>query len=167
MKKLSLLGSLLFSFSLTGCGQKAFDRQLALLYRQTVPLVQPAQLAKELKQKQPLLMLDIRSEAEYAVSHLPGAALVDYQTFTLKDVSNIPKDAPVVVYCAVGVRSERVGEQLQRAGYTNVRNLYGGILQWKNAGRPVVRAQNIPTERVHTYNRYWGVWLTNGVKVHD
>ena len=166
MKKLSLLGSLLFSFSLTGCGQKTFDQQLALLYRETVPLVQPAELAEELKQ-QPVFLLDIRSAAEYAVSHLPGAALVDYTTFTLQDVSTIPKDAAVVVYCAVGVRSERVGEQLQRAGFTNVRNLYGGILQWKNAGLPVVGAQNIPTERVHTYNRYWGVWLTNGVKVYD
>ncbi len=158
---------MLFSVSFTGCGQKAFDKQLELLYNHTVPLVQPAALTQESKQNIPLVLLDIRSRAEYEVSHLPGAIFLDYESFNLPQVANIPRHAPVVVYCSVGVRSEKIGEQLQQVGFTNVRNIYGGIFNWKNAGLPVVKGVNIPTDSVHGYNWYWGTWLTNGIKVYD
>lgn len=167
MKKCIFLLPLFFAISLTGCGQKVFDKQLHLLYKKTVPLVQPAQVATELKQQKPVVLLDIRSPAEYGVSHLPGAIFMDYTTFTPKMVKSIPKDVMVVVYCTVGVRSEKIGEKLQQAGFKNVRNMYGGILQWKNAGLPVVRGKNLTTDSVHTYNRYWGAWLTNGIKVYE
>ena len=167
MKKLTLLAQMLVSVCLPGCGQQAFDKQLELLYKHTVPLVQPTALAQELKQNIPPVLLDVRSGAEYKVSHLPGAIFLDYESFTLDQVRNIPLQSPVVVYCSVGVRSEKIGEQLLRAGYTKVRNVYGGIFKWKNAGLPVVRHPNIPTDSVHVYNRYWGTWLTNGVKVYE
>ena len=167
MKKLTLLAQMLFSVSISGCGQNAFDKQLQLLYKNSVPLVQPSALAPELNQNIPPVLLDIRSRAEYEVSHLPGAVFLDYESFTLAAVKNIPPHQAIVVYCSVGVRSEKIGEQLQQAGFTKVRNLYGGIFKWKNDGLPVVRAQNIPTDSVHVYNRYWGTWLTNGVKVYD
>jgi 3-mercaptopyruvate sulfurtransferase SseA len=70
------------------------------------------------------------------------------------------------VYCSVGYRSEKVSEQLRQAGYQTVYNLYGGIFEWKNQGHPVVNAEGEPTERVHAYNRSWGVWLKKGDKVY-
>jgi rhodanese-related sulfurtransferase len=167
MQKLTLLVQVLVSLCLPGCGQKAFDKQLELLYKHTVPLVQPSALALELKQNMHPVLLDVRSRAEYEVSHLPGAVFLDYESFTLNQVKNIPLQVPVVVYCSVGVRSEKIGEQLQQAGYTNVRNVYGGIFKWKNVGLPVVRRPNIPTDSVHVYNRFWGTWLTNGIKVYE
>ncbi len=71
------------------------------------------------------------------------------------------------MYCSVGVRSERVGEKLQQAGFKNVRNLYGGIFAWKNKGYVVYNQQNEPTDSVHAYNRYWGQWLTKATKVYE
>jgi 3-mercaptopyruvate sulfurtransferase SseA len=70
------------------------------------------------------------------------------------------------VYCSVGYRSERVGEKLQKLGYQNVYNIYGGIFEWKNEGMQVVNRQNQPTDSVHTYNKNWSKWLLKGVKVY-
>ena len=155
---------LLLSAYASACGQRSFDQQLESMYRRTVPLIRPSAL-DSLEQERPVVLLDTRTPEEYAVSHLPNARFVDYDTFTPQEVDDIPKEAKVVVYCAVGYRSERVGEQLQEAGYEHVQNLYGGIFEWKNQGHDVVNPRGQPTDSVHTYNRRWSKWLERGVKV--
>lgn len=153
--------------NLQSCGNFLYQKQLRLLYKNTVPVISPEKLATIIQQKEPVYLLDTRSAREYEVSHLAGAQFVDYESFEINQVRDIPREAEVVVYCAVGVRSERVGEKLKEAGYTGVKNLYGGIFAWKNRGFPVVnRAQEV-TDQVHTYNRYWAVWLQKGVKVYE
>jgi len=157
----------IMALNLNSCHEFLYQKQLRLLYKNTVPLIQPEKLNK-LKDKAPgLILLDIRSAREYAVSHLAGARLLEFNNFNLNQVDGISKEALVVVYCTVGVRSEQVGARLKSAGYTKVYNLFGGIFGWKNQGYPVVNQEQIPTEQVHTYNRYWAVWLQNGVKVYE
>lgn len=152
------------SSSLSACGQQTFDQKLEAMYRHTVPLIKPAAL-DSLQQQRSVVLLDTRTPEEYAVSHLPHARFVNYDTFEVTDVSDVDKDAEVVIYCAVGYRSERVGEALQKAGYRHVQNLYGGIFAWKNAGNTVMNQREEPTDSVHTYNRNWSKWLERGVKV--
>ncbi|MDQ3291584.1 MAG: rhodanese-like domain-containing protein [Bacteroidota bacterium] len=167
MKKFTLLAQLLLSVVIPGCGQKAFDKQLSLLYKKTVPFIRPTKLASEIKENPNLILLDTRSPAEFAVSHLPKALFLNYDHFTLDQVKYIAPETPIVIYCSVGVRSENIGEKLLQAGYKNVRNLYGGIFAWKNEGHSVVNGENILTDSVHTYNRYWAIWLKKGIKVYD
>ncbi len=153
---------LLFS-TLTSCGQKTFDEKMESLYSNTVPLIKADSLNSRLNN---VVILDTRAEQEYKVSHIEGARFVDYDNFKPKDVKDIRKDQEIIVYCSVGYRSERVGEKLQKAGYTNVKNLYGGIFGWKNEGFEVVGQNNEPTDSVHVYNRLWGKWLFKGIKVY-
>ena len=148
----------------SACGQRTYDQQLESMYQHTVPLIWPSAL-DSLVQVRSVVLLDTRTPEEYAVSHLRHARFVDYEAFAPQDVQDIPKDATLVVYCAVGYRSERVGEQLQAAGYQHVQNLYGGIFEWKNQGHEVINPQGNPTDSVHTYNRRWSKWLQRGVKV--
>ena len=70
------------------------------------------------------------------------------------------------MYCSVGYRSEKISEKLIAAGFTDVSNLYGGIFEWVNIGRPVYKASNQKTNRVHTYNKEWSKWLRTGIKVY-
>ena len=72
----------------------------------------------------------------------------------------------IVVYCAVGVRSEDIGEILLASGYSEVKNLYGGIFEWKNQGRIVIDSLKKETENVHAYSKYWGRLLTRANKVY-
>lgn len=149
---------------LHGCGQGTYAEELDRLYKGTVPLIQPDSLEKIVKT---VVILDTRSESEYGVSHIEGARFVDYEQFSIKSMDRFEKDTPIVVYCSVGYRSERIGEQLQTAGYGKVANLYGGIFEWKNTDHTVVDSENKPTDRVHTYNKNWSRWLKKGIKVYE
>tara|TARA_B100000795_G_scaffold74419_1_gene52771 strand:- start:29088 stop:29546 length:459 start_codon:yes stop_codon:yes gene_type:complete len=113
------------------------------------------------------IVLDTREKKEYDLSHIKGARHVGYKTFDIKTVSkNIKnKDTPIVVYCSLGVRSEDIGEKLQKAGYTNIKNLYGGIFDWKNNNLPVVNLNQKETDSIHAYSKKWSKWLTKGIKV--
>lgn len=116
-----------------------------------------------------VIILDAREEKEYKVSHLAGAYYSGYSNFSLEGIQDHAKDKDqlIIVYCSLGVRSENIGAKLQDAGYTNVKNLYGGIIEWKNKGYPVINPQGNETEQVHTYSRYWGKWLINGKGIYE
>jgi len=133
------------------------------LLKESVPFMSVTQLQQ---QPAPPVLLDTREAPEFTVSHLRGARLVGYEKFSLAAVQDLPKNAPIVVYCSVGVRSEKIGAQLKQAGFTNVHNLYGGLFEWVNEGQPVVTAANQPTDRVHAYSPTWGIWLRRGRKVY-
>lgn len=152
--------------SLPALGQvqsRAFKATIDALNSETVPYVS----CEELKRWPHTVLLDTRARAEYDVSHLPGARWVGYDDFDLSRMRDVPKTARVVVYCSVGYRSEKVGEKLLAAGFSNVYNLYGSLFEWVNQGNPVVGPDGRPTTRVHAYNRMWGVWLTRGEKVYQ
>jgi rhodanese-related sulfurtransferase len=101
------------------------------------------------------VLLDARTEDEFAVSRLQGAARIDPYRPSLRPVQKLPKDTAIVVYSSAGYRGARVASWLARAGYSNVRNLSGGIFAWVNEGRPVFRGET-PTAQVHPYNQVWG-----------
>ena len=148
-------------------GQRDFDEKVNSLLDRSVPLISSQQLSDSLEAGEEIILLDTRGEDEYAVSHLRGARFIDYDDFSIDMVSNLKKDSPIVIYCSVGYRSEKIGEKLLEAGYTKVFNLYGGIFGWKNSGRKVVNADGLATDSVHTYNESWSKWLVKGVKVYD
>jgi rhodanese-related sulfurtransferase len=102
------------------------------------------------------LLLDVRTRAEYAVSHLQGARHVEPGAPAA--VINEGKDRPIVTYCSVGYRSGAFAKKLSDAGFTNVVNLEGSIFRWANEGRPVFRGSRKVNE-VHPYNRTWGMLL--------
>lgn len=142
-----------------------YAHMLEGMYRFTVPLMLPEQLQERMDTGQEFILIDARSKKEQEISHIPGAHFVDYDGFNKKDVESYGRDIPVIVYCSVGYRSERVGEKLQRMGFRNVYNLYGGIFQWSNEGRILLDSGGDPTQFVHTYNEDWGRWLLKGTKV--
>jgi rhodanese-related sulfurtransferase len=162
-EKIVIIGLLLLFFW-TCSGQVrsgAYKAMLKTLLSHTVPEVSVSQVIQD----SAVTFLDAREPNEFAVSHLSSAHYVGYDHFDMKSVESIPKDERIVVYCSVGYRSEKVAEQLIAAGYKNVSNLYGGIFEWVNEGQSVVDATG-PTERVHAFNRKWGIWLKKGKKVY-
>lgn len=106
-----------------------------------------------------IIYIDAREKNEFDVSHLKNAIWVGYETFSMKSIKNLPKDSKIVVYCTVGYRSEKITKKISKAGFTNVSNLIGGIVEWKNLGNPVYDSNNKKTEKVHTYDKSWSVWL--------
>lgn len=146
--------------------QTAYDRTLKSIYNNTVPQVKANELRDIIEANMSVIILDTRSREEFEVSHIPGSVFIDYDHFEPNDVSSIDRKAEVIVYCSVGARSEKIGEKLLGLGFSNVRNLYGGIFQWVNEGGSVLNKKNLPTDSVHTYSWLWSVWLERGIKVH-
>ena len=123
----------------TSFGQSDFDRKLQSLYKNTVPLIRSETLLSEIS-KSNVVILDTRSAVEFQVSHLSGALFLDYDSFKPENIKNVNKNSKIIVYCSVGYRSERIGEQLIKLGFKDVSNLYGGIFDWINNGNPIVNS---------------------------
>jgi rhodanese-related sulfurtransferase len=159
--------SLLFSINHLSTAQRgsvssgAYNLLLKTLLTHTVPEVSVADLTLS----HGTLLLDAREKPEYQVSHIANAILVGYDKLDLSTLKNVDKHKPIIVYCSVGYRSEKVAEKLISQGFTNVKNLYGGIFEWKNEGKEVINDQGI-TENVHAFSRTWGIWLKKGNKVY-
>ena len=130
-----------------------------------VEWITTAQLADWLadKKRQPPALLDVRTEEEWNVSHLPVARRVDPNESIEEATAGLPKETPIVTYCAVGYRSGELATKLRAAGFTNVWNLEGSIFQWANENRPLVRGDESVTT-VHPYSTLWGRLLTDDVR---
>ena len=85
---------------------------------------------KELDQKKGMILLDVRTDAEYGQGHIPGAVHVPLADIGDK-VKKLKKDKEVVVYCQSGNRSIWAIKRLMGMGYTNLINLKGGYNAWK------------------------------------
>jgi rhodanese-related sulfurtransferase len=171
MRKVKLIGFLLtYLFMMQACAQtteKAYHLMLKGMYKNTVPFIKANELDKQLlKPSAKPVLLDTRTSEEFNTSHIKSARLTDPDNFSVGQLKGVAKDTPIVVYCSVGYRSERIGEQLKQAGYKNVYNLYGGIFEWVNKGYPVYNKESL-TNKVHAYSRSWGIWLTKGEKVYE
>jgi len=77
-------------------------------------------------------ILDVREPGEHEICRLPGATLVPLGDLPKRlDVLPEPYSGPdIVVYCKSGVRSATAVNVLRRHGYSRVRNLVGGVLEW-------------------------------------
>lgn len=144
-----------------------YDQMLQSLYSDSVPLIPSDSLEKLHQNKADFLLFDTRAKKEYQVSHIQNAIYIGYKKFDLKQLESVPKDQTIIVYCSVGYRSERIGEKLLKAGFTEVYNLYGGIFQWMNDGHPIYNKKKEPTDSIHTYSKNWGKWLEKGIKIYE
>lgn len=115
------------------------------------------------------VLLDSREKQEFETSHLKNAIFVGYDFFNLDSVTKqLPdKNIEIIVYCSLGIRSEDIAEKLEKAGYQNIKNLYGGIFEWKNNDLPVYNTFEKETDSVHTFSKAWSKWLKKGVKVYE
>lgn len=155
---------LLLTIIFSATAQKKLERTLKQLNSESVPYI----YVNELQTSENAILLDTRKKSEYDVSHIKEAIWVGYKGFEKDSITSKieDKNTPIVVYCSIGVRSEDIGEKLQKAGFTNVKNLYGGIFEWKNQGNAVYK-NKMETDSVHTFNKQWGKLLDKGIKVYD
>ncbi len=153
-------------FSIVGNGQSAqgkclnpeFDKKVDSYLSYSVPVITVPEAAAD---KARYFFLDAREKNEFDISHIKNAVHVGYNDFELLNMHGIPKDAPIVIYCSIGYRSEKIGEKLIAAGYTDVHNLYGSLFEWVNQDHSICSKEGNYTKTVHAYNKKWSRWLTS------
>ena len=153
-------------FSSISLAQDSISELLKTHNSESIPYISVQELAMP---KTDAILLDARELSEYKVSHLQNAIHVGYDDFEITTVSKkiTDKSSKIVVYCSLGVRSEDIAEQLKKAGYSNVYNLFGGIFEWKNNDLTVYNDEDEPTENVHAFSKKWSQWLLKGNKIYD
>ena len=161
----TFLVCLLFSGIMVG--QKPLDELLKKYNTHSVPYISVDEL-RMFQMNDTVTILDAREPEEFEVSHLKSAINVGYNNFSLdeKQLKKLNKNIPVIVYCSVGIRSEKIAEELKNTGFATVKNLYGGIFEWKNKGYPVVDTSGVETENIHTFSKIWSKYLHSGNPVY-
>lgn len=135
-----------------------FDETCEKYISGTVPLVYSKELCRVINSPN-VIILDAREENEYLISHLPKAQFIGFSNFGSKSLNSYQKTDTIYVYCSIGYRSEKIGEKIQKMGFNNVFNLYGGIFSWANLGYRIVDKNNEQTKAVHGYDKKWSKLL--------
>jgi rhodanese-related sulfurtransferase len=81
------------------------------------------------------LIVDVREPDEFAAERAPGVALVPLSEFVARH-EELPKDRPLLMICAAGSRSASATAYLLQRGWTDVKNVTGGMMAWAGAGLP-------------------------------
>jgi rhodanese-related sulfurtransferase len=121
--------AVLFSMALTACGsgEKAADgNSKENSYRQ----VSQEEAQKMMDEETDYIILDVRTQEEYASGHIPGAICIPNETIGTDPIEELPdKDQLILVYCRSGNRSKQAAGKLADQGYTNIVE-FGGINTW-------------------------------------
>ncbi len=117
--------------------------------------VAPEEVAANLQSSTPMVLVDVRERDEIENGFLPGANLLGRGHLEAK-IAGVATtaDAPIVVYCAGGVRSAMAAAALQDMGFTNVRSMAGGFTRWARAGLPVKTRKSLTQSQTARYSRH-------------
>lgn len=79
---------------------------------------------------EPFILVDVRTDMEFAEGHIEGAILIPNETIKDQQPALLPdKDATILIYCRSGNRSKQASDKLIEMGYTNIYD-FGGIIDW-------------------------------------
>ena len=133
------------------------DRQVKIetMYRQyaqefpQVKGITAAKLQRLQQQGKKLVLIDVRSPKEIAISRIPGAVTAAEFESNLEQY----KDAVAIAYCTIGYRSGLYAQKLRQQG-VEVFNLEGSLLAWSHAAGELVNGSGT-TKKVHVFGRQW------------
>jgi hydroxyacylglutathione hydrolase len=113
------------AWAAAGCGVSSLRQQ------------SPADLHAELARESSVRVLDVRSDDEWAASHICGAVHImgGYLPERARELAQAK--GPLAIICQTGYRSTVAASVLERAGATDIRNVTGGMNAWQQAGLPV------------------------------
>ena len=108
----------------------------------SVPQMSVEELRQRLASGDGPRVLDVREPSEWNAAHIEGAHLQSVRLLPQR-IAELPFSTsdPIAVICHSGARSSIASSVLQRNGFTNVSNVTGGMVAWKDRGFPVVDAE--------------------------
>ncbi len=89
--------------------------------------------AKALMEGEDVVIVDVRTAAEFSAGHIPNAINIPVESIgSLRPAALDELDATILVYCRSGSRSAQAARRLLNLGYTTVHD-FGGIISWPDA----------------------------------
>lgn len=97
--------------------------------RDVVAQIAPSELQDRLAKGERPLILDVREPHEFASGHIQGARNLPLSGLE-QAPTDLKTDAPIILVCASGMRSQAAYQRLQGWGFTNLMNMTGGMSGW-------------------------------------
>ncbi|MDA8069624.1 MAG: molybdopterin-synthase adenylyltransferase MoeB [Actinomycetota bacterium] len=122
--------------------------------KERIEHVDPAAVRERLQEG--VLVIDVRQDEERAAGHIPGARHVPKSHLESWIEAAAPdRSAPIVLYCASGVRSAWAARTLiEDLGYERVASMTGGFTLWKDRGYEVEVPRTMTPEQRNRYSRH-------------
>ncbi|MCC6556165.1 MAG: molybdopterin-synthase adenylyltransferase MoeB [Polyangiaceae bacterium] len=123
--------------------------------RKSIREVPLAEVKRRLEEKEPMVLLDVREKEEYRAGYIPGAVSIPRAFLEMQVEQKVPdRSAPIVAYCAGGVRSAFAAKTLQELGYTRVESANPGFVRWKDLGYPIEQPPQLTDAQRDRYSRH-------------
>jgi phage shock protein E len=101
--------------------------------------IEPAAFEK-LRASRNVVVLDVRSSAEFATGHVPGAVNLDVNATNFTSQARaLDKSKSYLVHCMAGVRGAKACDAMRRLQFPKLFNLDGGLAAWEHAGYQPVK----------------------------
>jgi len=127
--------ALAFLIAILGSGALAAEPQSSV-----APSISAAELHDRRTSGEAPVAIDVRTPAEYAAGHVPGAINIPFDQVAER-IAEVDAPHGVALYCMVGPRARKGESALLAAGYSPVFHLEGGLAAWQEAGLPVERTK--------------------------
>ncbi len=123
--------------------------------RKTIPSVTLEDIKQRMDNNTPMVLVDVREKEEFRAGYIPGAQSVPRGYLEMQIEQKVPdKSAPVVLYCAGGIRSLMAAKTLTELGYTRVESATLGFVRWKDLGYPIETPPQLNEAQRDRYSRH-------------
>ena len=111
------------------------------ILKQQLNNLQPEEFYHTITDRKDLIVIDVRTEEEFAAGHLPNAINISYLSYDFWDrIEQLDPEANYYVYCRSGRRSVRTCTLMKNGGFKNIFNLDGGLNSWHTTLDSVLQA---------------------------
>jgi sulfur-carrier protein adenylyltransferase/sulfurtransferase len=94
-------------------------------------VIDPVEVKSKLERGEKFLLLDVREPHEYQIARIEGATLIPLGQLPAR-LGELDKNAEIVAHCKMGGRSQQAVDLMKQQGFSNVRNMTGGINAWSD-----------------------------------
>jgi len=107
--------------------------------------IYPGDAADKIKNREDIILLDVRTPEEYKEIHLQNAILLPVQEISQQSLASIglgenTKNKEIIIYCRSGARSKTAYDIMKSLGYTNIKSVSGGMIHWQEDDYPFTEA---------------------------
>lgn len=138
MKRRKTLTIVIFGVAVVALAIFVYYTQIYLPSRISYGDITVEQAKELIETKQPLVILDVRTDLEFEDGHIEGAINIPVEELQQRLGELNPSDE-ILVYCRVGGKSRRAMQILADNGFSRAYNMLGGIEAWKQTGYPTVQ----------------------------
>ena len=114
---------------------QAVDQAAAQPAALTLPVNIDAKITNDIRNRDDVILLDVREDDEFKAGHIPGAEWIPLGQLSSR-LNELPKDKTIVAVCRSGNRSGQATELLRQNGF-DAHNMQGGMNSWVQAGLDV------------------------------